>query len=253
MRLFGLRQVRTTVSCSQGKYYRSVSRAFSESTNPPTTVPSSGPVSSTYSKDVDVDRLRNNLLKVNNFSKKKPGESTLLFYEITDKGINTTKHLNLRELLHYVNCEARFIDDVGITTSSKLKHVMKSTFGSWFIDDSGVRHSGHQSDEESESKMRKHYNANVTNKDAFDHSNDNSVYNQGSEMSLRDLYRLDYLFNLNEEKSILIRRHAVLFAMDPIRAIVMADRLILLAPAECDPIIEVINQFMKGKLVTIMV
>lgn len=222
-------------------------RTFSDIVQPVTTVPSSGSVSSTYSKDVDVDRLRNNLLKVNNFSKKKPGESSLLFYEITNKGVNTTKHLNLRELLQYVNCEARCIDERGSSTSAKLKHVVKSAFSSWFIDDSGVRHSGHLSDEENESRMRKHYNHHNSGKnETYDHTNDNSVYNQGSEMSLRDLYRLDYLFNLNEEKSILIRRHAVLFAMDPIRAIVMADRLILLAPAECDPIIEVIDQFMKG-------
>eukprot|EP01031_Cornospumella_fuschlensis_P049549 gene49549-60663_t len=44
-----------------------------------------------------------------------------------------------------------------------------------------------------------------------------------SSLRLRDLRRLDYAFNPNEEKSILIRKHAVLFAMDPIRAVVMSS------------------------------
>lgn len=38
-------------------------------------------------------------------------------------------------------------------------------------------------------------------------------YSAASELRLRDLRRLDFQFNPNEEKSILIRRHVVLFAM----------------------------------------
>ena len=46
------------------------------------------------------------------------------------------------------------------------------------------------------------------------HGNDhNKAYDSVRELRLRDLRRLDFQFNPNEEKLILIRRHAVLFAM----------------------------------------
>eukprot|EP01038_Epipyxis_sp_PR26KG_P013410 gene13410-17982_t len=47
---------------------------------------------------------------------------------------------------------------------------------------------------------------------------------------LRDIRRLNFFLNTNEEKSILIRRHAVIFAMDPIRAVVMANKLVIVVP-----------------------
>ncbi|RYG66335.1 hypothetical protein EON64_10020 [archaeon] len=47
-------------------------------------------------------------------------------------------------------------------------------------------------------------------------------------------------------QSILIRKHAVLFAMDPIRAVVMSSRLILIVPDGADSLISILDQYMKG-------
>jgi hypothetical protein len=67
-------------------------------------------------------------------------------------------------------------------------------------------------------------------------------------LRLRDLRRLDTVSNPNEEKSILIRRHAIIFAMDPIRAVVMAKRVILIVPDGADSLISILDQYMKGIL-----
>lgn len=72
-------------------------------------------------------------------------------------------------------------------------------------------------------------------------------YSAVSEVSLRDLRRLDFLFNPNEEKSVLIRRHAVLIAMDPLRAVIMADRLLLIVPDGADELISWLDKHMKGE------
>lgn len=200
--------------------------------------------SSDFSKDIDIDRLRDSLLKVNNFSKKKSSEECLLFYEIHSNGVNIYRQMNLREVLDNVNEEARTIDSTKTKTSTKIKHVVKQAINTLF-------------DEVTEAPMddnHKHNNKhNHRNSDVNQfHKDVNDVYNQGHELSMRDVHRLDYLFNLNEEKAILIRRHAVLFSMDPVRAIVMANRILLLAPSECDPVNEVIAHFMKGMQINLM-
>ena len=74
-----------------------------------------------------------------------------------------------------------------------------------------------------------------------------SEYSAVSEVNLRDLRRLDFLFNPNEEKSVLIRRHAVLIAMDPLRAVIMADRLLLIVPDGADELISWLDKHMKGE------
>ena len=74
-------------------------------------------------------------------------------------------------------------------------------------------------------------------------------YSAVSEVSLRDLRRLDFLFNPNEEKSVLIRRHAVLIAMDPLRAVIMADRLLLIVPDGADELISWLDKHMKGEII----
>lgn len=73
-----------------------------------------------------------------------------------------------------------------------------------------------------------------------------SDYNVINNLRLRDLRRLDFKFNPSEEKSVLIRRHTVLMAMDPLRAVIMADRLILIVPDGADSLISVLDQHMKG-------
>ena len=118
-------------------------------------------------------------------------------YEMASDGSSEYTSRTLRDLLNYVNSEAKTID-----------------FGS--------REEAHE----------------VEGQDIIEHS-------AVSELRLRDLRRLDYQFNPNEEKSVLVRRHAVLFAMDPLRAVVMANRLILIVPDGADSLITILDQYMK--------
>lgn len=66
-----------------------------------------------------------------------------------------------------------------------------------------------------------------------------------SDIRLKDLRRLDYQFNSDEEKSIIVKKHCVLFAMDPLRAIVMSDVVILVVPAGADSLISMLEQSMR--------
>ncbi len=112
-----------------------------------------------------------------------------------------------------------------------------------------VNHNTHHNDHPQQHDPHHHsHGGHHLNSHHNNHNGHHSVYNTGSELSLRDLHRLDYLFNLNEEKSLLVRRHAVLFAMDPVRAVVMSNRLLILAPEDNDPLIDLIDQYMKGTL-----
>ncbi len=77
------------------------------------------------------------------------------------------------------------------------------------------------------------------------HEQPQKGYDSVRELRLRDLRRLDFQFNPNEEKLILIRRHAVLIAMDPIRAVIMARRLILIVPDGADTLLSILDQHMR--------
>eukprot|EP00602_Paraphysomonas_sp_CaronLab_P002902 CAMPEP_0185029866 /NCGR_PEP_ID=MMETSP1103-20130426/16469_1 /TAXON_ID=36769 /ORGANISM="Paraphysomonas bandaiensis, Strain Caron Lab Isolate" /LENGTH=334 /DNA_ID=CAMNT_0027564779 /DNA_START=17 /DNA_END=1018 /DNA_ORIENTATION=- len=48
-----------------------------------------------------------------------------------------------------------------------------------------------------------------------------------NDIKLRDLHRLDYTYTPQEEVALLIRRHAVLVALSPVRAVVMADKVLI--------------------------
>jgi hypothetical protein len=54
-------------------------------------------------------------------------------------------------------------------------------------------------------------------KDTKDHSSSTGL-------RLRDLRVLDFHFNPSDDQSIVVRKHAVLFNVDPFRAVVMSDR-----------------------------
>ena len=49
-------------------------------------------------------------------------------------------------------------------------------------------------------------------------------------LRIRDLRRLDFNLNPSEEPSFWVRKHAVLISIDPIRAVVMASRIIIIVP-----------------------
>lgn len=65
-------------------------------------------------------------------------------------------------------------------------------------------------------------------------------------LRLRDLRRLDFKFNPVDEPSVLVRRHIVLLLLDDIRALVMADRLILIVPDGADSLLQTLEQHMEG-------
>ena len=63
----------------------------------------------------------------------------------------------------------------------------------------------------------------------------------------RDLRVLDFDSHPSEEPSIRVRRHAVLFSVDPIRAIIMSSRiLIIVPPGGMDQILEIVEKYMAG-------
>lgn len=63
----------------------------------------------------------------------------------------------------------------------------------------------------------------------------------------RDLRRLDFDSHPEEEPSVRIRRHAVLFSVDPIRAIIMSTRIIIIVPpGGMDQILEIVENYMRG-------
>lgn len=65
-------------------------------------------------------------------------------------------------------------------------------------------------------------------------------------MQLRDLRRLEYLFTPQEEPAIFVRRHAVIISLDPLRVVVMADRLILIVPDGADTLIQLLSNQMHS-------
>ena len=68
-----------------------------------------------------------------------------------------------------------------------------------------------------------------------------------SKLKHRDLRRLEYQFNPLGEPSILVRRHAVLISLDPIRVIIMADRLIMIIPDGADSLLQVLDRHLNCK------
>lgn len=53
----------------------------------------------------------------------------------------------------------------------------------------------------------------------------------------RDLRRLDFHYNDDTGPIVIVRRHAVLIAFDPLRAIIMSDRIILIVPDGADSLL----------------
>jgi hypothetical protein len=214
-------------------------------------------------KEIDVNLINKSLANVNNFSVRRQNEkqSTIIMYEITSEGESDYKEMTLRELLNYVNKEAATIDEAA---------EMKEKF----------RESERQNFVNKKVSLANVFDSQTEDYSPFDPSTPNSSFVQNvnglppagvkvsrstyspvpesstddqpanfsavSELRLRDLRRLDYQFNPNEEKSVLIRRHAVLFAMDPMRAVVMTNRLILIVPSGADSLISILDKYMKG-------
>ena len=61
----------------------------------------------------------------------------------------------------------------------------------------------------------------------------------------RDIDRLSPVHSALDAPSILVRRHAVLLLLDPLRALVVADQLILIVPEGADKIMSVLDTYLK--------
>ncbi len=61
--------------------------------------------------------------------------------------------------------------------------------------------------------------------------------------------RLEYQFTPQEEPTVLVRRHCVLISLDPIRVIVMSERMILVVPDGADSILQLLCTHMEVILV----
>jgi hypothetical protein len=48
------------------------------------------------------------------------------------------------------------------------------------------------------------------------------------------------------------RRHVVLLSFDPIRALIMADRLLLIVPDGADSLLQTLKQYMAGSITFIL-
>lgn len=61
----------------------------------------------------------------------------------------------------------------------------------------------------------------------------------------RDLRRLDFHYNAEEEPIVIVRRHAVLIAFDPLRAIIMSQRIIIIVPPGADTLLSKLKENMN--------
>lgn len=136
-------------------------------------------------------------------------KTNIYMLEISQRGDKEHKYLTLRDLLIYINKIAN-------------KYNMKST--------SNARLSPLVEDDKS--------------------VNSNSVPSEGARLQLiqhRDLRRLEYQFNPLGEPIVLVRRHAVIVSLDPLRAVIMADRMMLIIPSEgFEHVLDLLYKIMEG-------
>jgi hypothetical protein len=139
-------------------------------------------------------------------------------YEMNCNGESVYHTKTLRELLSYVNREAKEIDRIAAQKEAEDALTKSPSRKSSFPPDLNLGGSSSSPFTGTEPLAEL-----ITGPDH--EMMENVEYDAVGELRMRDLRRLDYQFNPNEEKSVLIRRHAVLFAMDPLRAVVMANRV----------------------------
>lgn len=158
--------------------------------------------------EIDVEDINKSLATVNNFSKRQKVEKLpkILMYEITSDGESTYKYMTLRELLLYVNEEALEIDNAFYTNPIRNKDSVKKEKTDGKEQVAPIQQS--QSSRPNFTGLN-----NTSKKFGVDELHHDASYGSVSSLRLRDLRRLDFQFNPYEEKSILIRRHAILFAM----------------------------------------
>lgn len=139
-------------------------------------------IKSTSAAGIDEDLIRRSLDHVNNFAKRHTEKlPQVLMYEINTSGESRYKSITLRSLLQFVNDT---IPDLDLFNNA-TQHYPATT------EEGGEPNPAYTTPE----------------------SNLEEEHTVIGELRLRDLRRLDFLFNPNEERAVLIRRHAVLFAI----------------------------------------
>jgi len=193
-----------------------------------------------YNADIDVDLINRSLAHVNNFAKRHTEKlPQVLMYEINSTGESCYKTITLRELLQYVNDETEPTtpesDNLPIPEMNSNRVLPPTGLKSYSTGtgtsskQGGLRRSGSSSanlnqkeyarDRETprQRQVEEHREQEPIAGRGYARSDFESVfddaYNVIGELRLRDLRRLDFQFNPNEERSVLIRRHSVLFAM----------------------------------------
>lgn len=79
------------------------------------------------------------------------------------------------------------------------------------------------------------------------HNHDMLHHGSAPNILARDIRRLDFDSHPNEEPSIRVRKHVVIFVIDPIRAIIMSSRIIIIVPpGGMDQILEIVEKYMRG-------
>jgi hypothetical protein len=73
-----------------------------------------------------------------------------------------------------------------------------------------------------------------------------------TEIQYHDLRFLENQFQHILVPTVIVRKHAVLMSLNPLRAIVTADRLILIVPDGADSLLYMLHDFMHGKNVLYM-
>lgn len=115
-------------------------------------------------------------------------------YEIFSSGESCYKSITLRELLQYVNETA--------------------TNNNGSADDQyPAMQKADESFKASKTYLRTEKFSTKPEQSSGGAAGSEEAYDVIGELRLRDLRRLDFQYNPNEERSVLIRRHAVLFAM----------------------------------------
>jgi len=169
--------------------------------------------------EADVDMITTELRKTFYSVHRKKGSAHLrhdagepvLMLEMTSEGVNSFKQMQLRELLDYVNNLAKETDQ---------KH------GGFGFPPCGYG--------------ARDLNASSLASTAIAES---AYCSAANPLRLRDLRRLESNLNvaMGSDSTILVRWHCVLFALDPIQALIMNDRLILIVPDGADSLLSIIE------------
>ena len=191
------------------------------------------------------------------------GDRISSFDFFTDANIQIDDMENLEQSLAYVNPYRRkYQDDHGVemniqvfedsgkqgirqvTIRTVLDEITASTF---------LWERGKMADKKKSWRNLNHHPMMKGSKDEYDRYTDTDTSTRDGcgvgaiRMRIRDLRILDFSINPNSAYSIVVRRHAVLISLDPIRAVVMANQvIIMLPPGGMDNIIGILGGFMDS-------